>query len=78
MVLDKFYHKVFQSNISASIKDVSERMFRLYGLWSLEKHLATLFQGMISFTSCNLIHLEVIVRQPLPRTIICFHGTLIE
>jgi len=45
VVLDRFYQKVFQSNIPARIKDVSERMFRLYGLWSLEKHLATLFQG---------------------------------
>ena len=49
VIVDRFYTKVYESEIPDSIKDVSERMFKLYGLWSLEKHLATLFQGWYCF-----------------------------
>eukprot|EP00794_Sanderia_malayensis_P014290 gene14290-15777_t len=45
VVVERFYRKVFQSGISDKLRPVSQRMFQLYGLWSLDRHQATLFQG---------------------------------
>eukprot|EP00112_Aurelia_sp_Birch-Aquarium-sp1_P007737 Seg1845.7 transcript_id=Seg1845.7/GoldUCD/mRNA.D3Y31 product="Peroxisomal acyl-coenzyme A oxidase 3" protein_id=Seg1845.7/GoldUCD/D3Y31 len=45
VAIERFYKKVFIDEIPKGISIVSRRLYLLYGLWSLEKHQATLFQG---------------------------------
>ena len=45
--LEAFYKYCHSNDQAPSIKEVLLKMCSLYGLWSLEKHAATLYQGMI-------------------------------
>lgn len=45
-VMEQFWEKLcLQPQLSESIKQVLVKLLLLYGLWSLEKHLGTLYQG---------------------------------
>ncbi|XP_065054901.1 peroxisomal acyl-coenzyme A oxidase 3-like [Rhopilema esculentum] len=45
VAIERFYKKVYQTEVPQSVSKVIRNIYMLYGLWSLEKHLATLFQG---------------------------------
>ena len=45
MMVNKFYEKLFSEDTPIGLRQVLSNIFRLYGLWNLEKHQASLFQG---------------------------------
>eukprot|EP00794_Sanderia_malayensis_P014289 gene14289-15776_t len=62
VALERFYRKVFCDDIPEKISTVGRNMYLLYGLWSLEKHQNTLFQG--GYIKCGedvkSIHSEIL------------------
>ena len=45
LVLDRFVHLVEDAPTEEGLKGVLSKLCDLYGLWSLDKHLAVLYQG---------------------------------
>ena len=45
LVLDRFVHLVEDAPTDEGLKGVLSKLCDLYGLWSLDKHLAVLYQG---------------------------------
>jgi len=51
VVIERFYNKIFRSELPISVRNVFKKVYMLYGLWSLDKHQTTLFQG--GFFTCG-------------------------
>ena len=45
--LDLFYKFIQGSSLTPELREVLLKLCSLYGLWSLEKHSATLYQGSV-------------------------------
>jgi len=56
-VLDKFTELINDPNLNEDIRKVLTKLMLLYGLWSLEKHMAILYQGgyAVGPTAANLV-----------------------
>ncbi|KAG1663902.1 Peroxisomal acyl-coenzyme A oxidase 3 [Nymphon striatum] len=45
VVLKKCHEFIFESSVDSAHSDVLQKLFCLHGLWSLEKHMSTLYQA---------------------------------
>ena len=48
-MIERFYNKIFRSELPNSVRNIFKKVFMLYGLWSLDKHQTTLFQGIFLY-----------------------------
>ena len=49
VAVDRFYDYITSDDTPSDLRPVLTKLASLYSLWSLEKHLATLYQGRGGF-----------------------------
>lgn len=56
-VLQRYHDYTHDPSIPSTLQPVLKKLSALYGLWSLSKHLAVLYQGEIS--SLNVLRMSI-------------------
>lgn len=66
-MLQRYINFIENEDTPSDLKPILTKLCTLYGLWSLEKHLATLYQGTALFSFVSLCPNELF--QAIPLTI---------